>query len=125
MALYLPKNRTPNIISIDKIVIKKIFNKKQINLAKIIFQREIDLDIMINSEPSSRPSRKITTTTIAQTIARINIEKLCKSNIVLFHNDVGDKLTINGTKTKIKNKYIQYKPTETQMVLCLNTLFCM
>jgi hypothetical protein len=106
-ALYLPKEKIPNIIIIDKIVVTKITKINQMNLTKIIFHREIDLDMMINSEPSSRPSRKITTLVIAQIIERINVEKLCKSKTVLFHNVVGGNLTMMGTKIKTRNKYNQ------------------
>jgi hypothetical protein len=104
-------------------VVNKTVKRKQPNLTKIIFQRETDLEIIISSDPSSRPSRKITTANIEQTMERINVEKLCKSMIELSQRAVGDIFTIHGTKIKIRNKYNQYKPTDTQMDLCLN-IFC-
>jgi hypothetical protein len=105
------------------IVVTNIVKRNEINLTRIIFNLVMLLDKIINSEPSSRPSRKITTAIIEQQTDKIKIEKLCRSTIVLFHNDVGGKSTINGTNTRISDKYNQYKPTETQIAFRL-MIFC-
>ncbi|MDR2369680.1 MAG: hypothetical protein LBD63_03565 [Mycoplasmataceae bacterium] len=108
----------------DRNVIKKIVKRKQTNLIVIIFHRAIALDKIINSEPSSRLSRKIVTAKIAQIIAIINTEKLCKSKTALFHKEVGANLTTRGVKTNMRNKYNQYKPADIQMAFRLKTLRC-
>jgi hypothetical protein len=112
-------------MNIETIVVINIVKIKQMNLTAIILRREIALDIIINSEPSSRLSLKIITAIIEQAIDKIKIEKLCRSKTVLFHKAVGDNFTINGTKIKIKDKYNQYKPTETQTDLRLIMCCCM
>jgi hypothetical protein len=111
------------MISIETTVVINIVKRKEINFTRIIFVREMLLDKMINSEPSSRPSRKITTAVIEQQIESSKIEKLCKSKTVLFHNAVEGKFTNQGTNKRINDKYNQYKPIETQIDFRL-IIFC-